>query len=580
MANNNNEELLKLYQGMLQESKAELSDAFDLDREAFDYYVGAQLSDDVKQELLQKGVPPIEVNLCKKPVDVVVGYYSQNMGDIGVFPVELADNTHASILSQAIKWNMVQMGCRAEIIKAIKSAAISGKGWVKISVDYSDDLLNGNIKVEHKNQFKILFDPLAQREDAQDAQYVIERGYYPKRVLKQIYSKYADEIDEAQPKTADDDVLEGISLSKRRDENDYIIVDEVWYKDYVKKALVTVTEEDELGQTVATRLTITDYKPSDKKKIESIGGSVEAVQTVTVIKKLVVVNEDIVVEDSVMEDYNNIPYVPFFFDFTPEADSWSKRYQGIVRLIKPHNDEINKRKSQMMAVTLQQPLSGHYVEESSIVSLEDYETRSGPGKIIRYRGQKPEPIRGDFSALQALVSLDQMSRADIYDAGPNPDLLGSTSGSGPSAPGVTVQTRQRTALVSMQNAFDNFNNSLRLVGRIMIGLMLKNWSLEKFERVCDSEIPPDFMSIKDTAIYDIIVDEKANDKLYQFGVFSALMQLSQSGFPISPVLLLKYSGLDAKAQEEQMQYMQQMMQQAQQAQQAPQEPQVPGGGMQ
>lgn len=560
---------LEMYREMVEEARSSLEQFSKDADEAVAAYCGKLLPDSVKAELLSKGIPPIEVNLCEKPVHVVQGYYSQIMGDIGAFPVENADDYSATILSQAIKWNMMHKNIRDEVLQAIKSSIICGIGFIELKMNYDVDIINGDIEATNLRYSQVLWDPMAMSPTLADAQYIIKRSFMQKRELMDLYEDYAKEIDEMTPIEKDNSAMATIDIPNKRKGSNYIIVDEVWYKDYKQKAVVVFVDEDEEGNKITQRIEVNDYKRGDKKKIEEAGGTVLGVKLVPIVKRMVVVNTELVVYDSMEPEYQEFPIVAFMYNYTPDAKNWEDKVRGLVKVIRPHNDEINKRKSQMMAVTLQQPLSGHYVEESSLVSLEDFKMRSGPGRIIRYRGIKPEPIRGDFSALSALIQLDQMSRNDIYDSGPNPDLLGGTGGSGPSAPGITVQTRQRTALTAMQSAFDNFNRSLKQVGRLMVNMMLTNWETEKFERICDSDIPENFDELRETAVYDIIIDEKANDKLYQFGVFNSLLELAKMGFPIDPMLLLEYSGIDAKAKEMQRQY---MMQQAQQ--QAPQEAQT------
>lgn len=558
------QDTLERYKDMIKEAEASLKQFMTDAKEAVLAYCGKLLPDNVKAELIEKGIPPIEVNLCEKPVHVVQGYYSQIMGEPGAFPVENADSYSASIISQAIKWNMLHKNIRDEILQAVKSAVISGIGFLELKMDYDTDIINGDISAQCLRYSQVLWDPLATSPTLSDAQYIIKRSFAQRRELADVYDDYAEEIMELKPIDKDDSDLINIELPHKRSDNDYVIVDEVWYKDYRKKAVVAYIETDIQGNQVVQKIEVNDYKRSDKKKIEATGGQILGVKLIPIIKRMVVINAELIVYDEVEPEYSEFPIIAFVYNYTPDAENWEDKIRGLVKTIKPHNDEINKRKSQMMAVTLQQPLSGHYVEESSLVSLEDFKMRSGPGKIIRYRGIKPEPIRGEFGALTALIQLDQMTRQDIYESGPNPDLLGGTGGSGPSAPGITVRTRQQTALTAMQAAFDNFNRSLKQVGRIMMALMLNNWDVEKFDKICDSEIPPDFDTIRQNAVYDIIIDEKSNDKLYQFGVFNSLLELAKLGLPISPELMLEYSGLDQKAKEMQMQYMMQMQQNMQQ----------------
>lgn len=549
------EEVLRAYNEARSEAQKAHAESFDKIIKAFDYYAGDHFTDEERQELLDSGRPPIETNLCKKPVDAVVGYFAQNLGDIKAFPVEGADSAHAEVLSQALKWNMVQMGGRYRVLQAVQSATICGLGFISAYIDYTDDIVDGNIKYKAINPRSVFIDPGTTEPDLSDSSYLIYRTFIDKGVLVAEFKDYADEI-ASMVSSRDDAILADTRPDELREESP-LMVDEYWYRSYREMAAYYV---EGMADYV-----VVDYSESERRMELEANSSARLIttKTVPIIRRAVIIEGKLVVsDDDAPDSLKYFPIIPFFFTYVPEAEGWENKFQGVVRGLVAHNDEVNKLHSQIISVALQQPLSGHYVEENSIVDEEEYKAASGPAKIIRYRGAKPEPIRGEFGALQAILQIDAIARGNIRESGPNPDFLGNIDGgSGPSAPGVTVEARRQAALVSMQTGFENFSQALRVLGRVTVDMMLQNWSTEKFDKVCDIEIPEDFDSIRESSVFDCIIDEAPAQKTYMFAIFNQLIELVRLGIPVQVMMpsLIKYSGIPPAEQEQILGGLQQMM---------------------
>lgn len=221
------EEVLRAYNEARSEAQKAHAESFDKIIKAFDYYAGDHFTDEERQELLDSGRPPIETNLCKKPVDAVVGYFAQNLGDIKAFPVEGADSAHAEVLSQALKWNMVQMGGRYRVLQAVQSATICGLGFISAYIDYTDDIVDGNIKYKAINPRSVFIDPGTTEPDLSDSSYLIYRTFIDKGVLVAEFKDYADEI-ASMVSSRDDAILADTRPDELREESP-LMVDEYWY---------------------------------------------------------------------------------------------------------------------------------------------------------------------------------------------------------------------------------------------------------------------------------------------------------------------------------------------------------------
>lgn len=586
---------LEFYRQILQEGKSAHKEAHDAIAEAMEYYVGNIFTEDQKRIMLAEGKPPLEINLTQKPVNSVVGYYAQMMGDLRAFPQQGGDAATADVLSEALKWNITQFDGQDEFIAAVLDSVIGGLGCVFCYLDYDFDPIDGDLRFIQIDPKSVLFDPATKRIDWTDCGYVIYRNFIEKDLLKGEFEDFIDEIDEVKPSHGNDSDFGMFGVDNPRKDNSYLMVDEIYYRKYRKvMALAAPVEmgmdgmpvvDPETGEAPEREIIVLEYNKAAMKEMAAQGFDVLSVKTTKIIHRMVVIEEQTVVyNEPYDESPHHYPIVPAFFLFTPTASTWRDRYQGLERSLAPLNDEECKRRSQMLAAALTQPFGVTYIEEG-MTNLDDFVTKTAAGWFVKYRGNPPIPGRSDFSALSALQQLSMNTRNDMREVGPNPDFLGmvgSQGGSGPSAPGITVSMRQQQATVTLQLSYRNLTRAHRQLGRVALSIMQNNWSTDKFRKICDREIPQNFDKSRYDAVYDVIVDETTGSKTFQFATFSQIMQLEQMGIAVPQQLKIKYSGIPAQDAQEILDYNAQMMQAQQMTQgmppgMPPGMPQGPGG---
>ena len=102
----------------------------------------------------------------------------------------------------------------------------------------------------------------------------------------------------------------------------------------------------------------------------------------------------------------------------------------------------------------------------------------------------------------------------------------------------------------------------------------ERWDRTKLERIIGRELPMDWDDVKQYARYDVVIDEIINSPTYRMTNFVILTQLAQSGFPVSPQTIVKYSDFPQGMKDDIMNDIQQA-QQAQQPQGPPPTPETP-----
>jgi hypothetical protein len=92
---------------------------------------------------------------------------------------------------------------------------------------------------------------------------------------------------------------------------------------------------------------------------------------------------------------------------------------------------------------------------------------------------------------QGVVMLEQMFDQDLTRIGLSADMIGQTEEKG--SPGVAIQQRIKQSLISHQEVFDNYHFAKKHLGRILVELIVKNFSRGKILRILGEDlifVPP------------------------------------------------------------------------------------------
>jgi len=196
---------------------------------------------------------------------------------------------------------------------------------------------------------------------------------------------------------------------------------------------------------------------------------------------------------------------------------------------------------------------------------------SGQGKGIAL---KDDAMMSDVQRIEApqvppsMIQLSELLAKEVMEiSGVNEELLGSATDD---KAGILSMLRQGAGLTTLQVLFDQLDRSQKLLGKIMIDIIQSNFTPGKIKRIIEDEPTEQFYN-KSFGRYDAAVEEGLNTSTQRQMQFAQLLQLRESGVPISTSDLLEASTMQGKkkiienamAQEQQAAQMQQMQAQAQ-----------------
>ncbi len=170
---------------------------------------------------------------------------------------------------------------------------------------------------------------------------------------------------------------------------------------------------------------------------------------------------------------------------------------------------------------------------------------------------------------QSMIELSKALGDEITQiSGVNEELLGSATDD---KAGVLSMLRQGAGLITLQQLYDQLDQSQKQLGELIIDTIQANWAPGKVKKIIKEDPSPEFLT-KNWAKYNVVVEEGLNTATQRQMQFAQLLNLRELGVPVPTKVLIESSTLQDKPklleaiqQEEQQQA--QLQQQQQQTQQ-------------
>jgi len=527
------------------------------------FYWSKQWDEKVKQEIENQGRPALTYNEIKPIINLLSGIQRQNRYDIKAYSRVGGSDTTAQIISMLIKDIEDQCNAEFEYSRQFLDTSITAKGYIQADVDYSKDVIYGNITIERLNPFNVKIDPSSVKYDLSDAEFVFVETWHTKEKLKLVYPNKKEDISlmklsgcdvqfsgSVKDLPGDYNQLEGMPLDSKYDGKYKIKVKNCWYLTYENQTWLfnedtgdvirAEIEGDELEQWV---------KLQAMPKIDEMGNQTQGINyriVPDIVKPVLhcaryvgnVMLEDI---EKPLGELDRIPIVPLYAYYTDDE------CQSVVTDLKDPQREINKRNSQFLHIINTCANSGVWAEEGSIDVAKTKAEMSKPGFIGLFKKNTKEPnVITPAGVPQAHLIAGQSGEDKLKKiSGVNADLMGQT---GNQEPGIVLQLRQKQGMIAIEQLFDNARYTRKLMGQLLLEMIQKSrtYSDEEILNIIGREkmeVSPEQMEkvLSDVNVgrYDIIIDMTTQNTTNRIANFSYLLELFKSGVPLPPSLLLE-----------------------------------------
>lgn len=538
----------------------------------YKFYLGDQWTNLEKRALSRQKRSALVFNKIRRIVKMIGGFERKTRMSLIAEPVEFQDEQLADDWSQILIHQMNIMGMHMVMSDAFEASLKVGMSLVSLTMDYKKDMIEGNPILHRIPHNMFLIDPRFTKRDLSDAEFITNRRQLSKEALKGLYP-YQDELIDSLRST-NDNKYPGMTAKRNMMDDDIVNVDEFWRRK-TKQVNVLYHTESQVAMQIGN-------ESLDREKIKYLREQFPGLELVK--KAIPTVELNVIAEGQVLhtsEDpygQGDFPHIPILCFFDPDYNSLendtdsSLRIQGIVRGLKDAQVEVNKRRSKALDILDSQINSGWIAKEGTLKNTQDF-FETGQGKVMLLNRNA---LMTDIQKIQApdippnMIAFSEILDKDLMEiAGASSELFGMPENENMQISGLLAKVRQGAGLTILQDIFDNFRYSQKLLGNKIIKTVRNNFSEQKIMRVLGKPPSPNFFqtNVED---FDILVEEAVETPNQKNLQFLQLMQARQAGIAIPDSIIIDAMPLQNKAElkallEQQSQVQSQMQMQTQQS---------------
>ena len=499
-------------------------------------------------------------NRIRRIISMIEGHQRRNRKSTIVVPQENGDEVTADQYTKLMLWSDQQDNVLETISEAFLSALITGMSFLQVWIDYSNDPINGDIRVDNRPYNYVMADPFFKKADLSDCNHMWVRTYVTKKQCYNLLPGHEEKINSLQASGYRDGKFQFTPESYDFNIQNLFAYDEFYYRDYRKQTLLVDTQT---GETTEWQGSDEDLKTflMFSPTLTTIVGDIPTVKVAIVVQGKVFYN------DVNPLGIDGFPFIPVFGYYTPELPYYPWRIQGVVRGLRDSQFLYNRRKILELDILESQLNSGYIVKEDTVINTKDL-YKTGQGQVLTLKSEAQMTDIQQIQAPQIPPSMLQISEAmgnEIQQiSGVNEELLGSATDD---KAGILSMLRQGAGLTSLQRLFDQLDRSQRLLGKLRLKLMQINWTPGKVKRIIAEE-PTDQFYNRKFGKYDASIEEGLNTTTQRQMQFAQMLQLREAGVPITNEDLLEAATIQGKKKiTDNMKMQQQQIMQAQQQQQ-------------
>ncbi|MCE5319441.1 MAG: hypothetical protein LLG04_19005 [Parachlamydia sp.] len=502
-------------------------------------------------------------NRIRRVVNMPAGYQRQHRKSTIVTPVLPHAQQGADDFTKLLYYANNNASIDFTLSDAFEGALTTGMNMLSVWMDFRNDPVNGEIKVDNVSYNGYLIDPYFKNMDMSDCNNIWTRKYLTQKTVAGLLPGREDEIKSIKGYASRDGKFQFQPEAYNYGQQDLLIYDEFWYLDSRKQTLivdVTTGEcmewqghDDDLETFLKTYPQLTTIS-----------------QEIPTTKLAVVVQGKVMYHGPNPLGIDRYPFVPVWAYYEPQMPYFPWRVQGIVRGVRDAQALYNRRRMIELDILESQVNSGFKYKENALVNPKDvFLQGQGKGLALKAEAQMTDVEKiMPADVPPSMIQLSELLGQEISQiSGVNEELLGSAEDD---KAGILSMMRQGAGLTTLQGLFDNLDRSQKLLGLMCIELMQAHWTPGKVERIL-GRAPADEFYNRAFAKYDVIVEEAPLTSTQKQLALRQALYLKEIGIPIPSSYLLDNMQIPDKddlikqidAQEQAQQQQQQQMAQLQ-----------------
>lgn len=470
-------------------------------------------------------------NKIRRIINMVTGFQRKNRKATTCVPTEGSDEVTADQFSSLMGWVANRSNMYEVISNAFEGALTTGMNLLSLWMDYRNDPLSGDIRIDNLSYNGYMIDQFFTKQDLSDCNFIWTRKYMTRTQVIGLMPERESEIMELRGGQRDEKFTflpENFNITNP----DLLSYDEYWYLDYRKQKILVDSVSGETlewtGDNDRLKLFINRFPQITVRNIQK--------QTT---KLAVVVGGKPFYDGPNPYNIDKYPFIPVMAYFEPDIPYYEWKIQGMVRSLRDSQYLYNRRKVIELDILESQINSGLKVMEDSLVDDSDA-FLSGQGRALFIKKDAPQGMASieqipPPSVSPSMMALSEsLSRELMEISGVNEELLGSADDD---KAGILSMLRQGAGLITLQKLFDQLDFSQKLIGETIIDLIQSNFTPGKVARIL-AEPPSSQFYNKAFQKYDCVVSEGILTDSQQKAQFIQYNYLKEMGLPIPSDLLI------------------------------------------
>lgn len=511
-------------------------------REDFAFVAGNQWNQEDIQVLMEKNRPIITFNFISPIIESVVGTEINNRQELRYYPREQGDVEVNEVLTAAAKYIRDKCDAEDEESDAFREVIVCGMGWTHTYISY-DINPDGDIIINRIDPMEMFWDPMAKKQNIEDARYIIRAKWYDKEQLKENWPDKWEEIMQSKPAYDWDgtDYIHDREAARKykggssSDQGSMYLVMEYQWVEYESAYRVY-----DKAQDLTYSLTMKEWRQqsANLSPLEEIGQVIKVKYKMRKHYKAMLAGDVLVEKKENIDDFS-------YHCITGTRDHNENMFYGLVRSMKDPQRWANKWLSQTMHILNSSSKGGIMVEEGAVRDSQRFEdgwaksdavTYLLPGGLQKIQQKPPTefPQATDNLMKFAIESIPMV-------VGINPEFLGAADRD---QAGVLEYQRKQSALAILAPLFNSLRRYRKEQGRFLLLLIMEYMTDGRLIRVVGKE-GEEYIPLvrgddegKSTQDYDVIIDQSPtspNTKIETWTVISQVLpMLLQAGIPVPP----------------------------------------------
>lgn len=523
--------------------------------------------------LPNNGRPQWYINYVRPLCNMVSGYQRRNRKSSIVVPLENGDQETADQWTKIVLHVFKKAGAYESISDAFsQGACISGMNLLHVYVDYRNDPISGDIKIDNLAYNQFYTDPYWRKTDLSDCSFVWRRSYMSHSSAASLMPEKYDDI-MALPGNptgmGKDGRFNWAPESYGLSQANRVAYDEYYYRDYRTQKLL-------IDKVTGETLEIQDNQDIDLDMFLKENPQVTVLEQEVPTIRLAIAIQDRIFFDG-PSGWDHYPFVPVVGYYNPMLPYFYSRIQSICTSLRDPQILLNRRIILSADLLESQVNSGWIFKENALVDVKHL-FQTGQGRIIPLKREAqmtdiapivPPQIPPSFFQQQ-----DTYQNALFKVSGINEELMGMAIDD---KAGILAALRQGAGLTTLQPLFDRLDRAQSILTERIMEAVRNNYTPGKIQKILEGQQPAPLFYNKAFGKYHCAVEAGFNTETQKQMEFAQLIQLKEMGVAIEDSWLLeaatlqnknKYIKLAQQKSEQAAQMQQAQMQAAMQEQQA------------